>query len=67
LRVLLSGKPGAVQFRSSLESILDPRHELLKLAGLIDWTRFDDAFGTHYHDRKGRRRLGRGCTPLLSI
>jgi IS5 family transposase len=42
-------------FRSSLESILDPRHELLKLAGLIDWTRFDDAFGTHYHDRKGRR------------
>jgi len=42
-------------FRSSLESILDPRHELLQLAGLIDWTRFDEAFGTHYHDRKGRR------------
>jgi len=44
-------------FRSSLESILDPRHELLKLAGLIDWTRFDDAFGTYYHDRKGRHGL----------
>lgn len=41
-------------FRSSLENILDPRHELLKLAELIDWSRFDDAFGTHYHDRKGR-------------
>lgn len=44
-------------FRSSLESILDPGHELVQLAGLIDWTRFDDAFGAHYHDRKGRRGL----------
>ena len=32
-------------FRSSLEAILDPEHELIRLAGLIDWERFDDAFG----------------------
>jgi IS5 family transposase len=44
-------------FRSSLEAILDPGHELIGLAGLIDWERFDDAFGAHYHDRKGRRGL----------
>ncbi len=44
-------------FRSSLEAILDPRHELIGLSALIDWGRFDDAFGTHYHDRKGRRGL----------
>ena len=44
-------------FRSSLEAILDPRHELIQLAGLIDWNRFDEAFGAYYHDRKGRRGL----------
>lgn len=44
-------------FRSSLEAILDPDHELIHLAGLIDWERFDDAFGAYYHDRKGRRGL----------
>lgn len=44
-------------FRSSLEAILDPEHELLKLAALVDWDRFDDAFGPFYHERKGRRGL----------
>lgn len=44
-------------FRSSLKAILDPEHELLKLADLIDWDRFDDAFGPYYHERKGRRGL----------
>lgn len=44
-------------FRSSLEAILDPEHELLKLAQLIDWDRFDDAFGPFYHEHKGRRGL----------
>ena len=44
-------------FRSSLEAILDPGHELIQLAELIDWERFDDAFGAYYHDRKGRRGL----------
>jgi len=44
-------------FRSSLEAILAPDHELLKLATLIDWGRFDDAFGPYYHEGKGRRGL----------
>ncbi len=44
-------------FRSSLEAIIDPSHELVQLSSLIDWDRFDDAFGTHYHDRKGRHGL----------
>ena len=44
-------------FRSSLEAILDPEHELLRLAAWIDWERFDDAFGPFYHERKGRRGL----------
>ena len=49
--------PSSDLFRSSLEAILDPEHELLKLAALIDWDRFDDAFGPYYHERKGRRGL----------
>ena len=28
-------------FRSRLANILDPRHELLRLAGLIDWAALD--------------------------
>ena len=44
-------------FRSSLEAIIDPRHELVQLSALIDWGRFDDAFGTHYHEAKGRHGL----------
>ncbi len=49
--------PSGDLFRSSLEAILDPEHELIKLADLIDWDRFDDAFGPYYHERKGRRGL----------
>ncbi len=51
------GEPSGDLFRPSLEAILDPGHELIRLAGLIEWNRFDDAFGQYYHDRKGRRGL----------
>lgn len=49
--------PNGDLFRSSLEAIVDPEHELVRLAGLIDWKRFDDAFGPLYHEAKGRRGL----------
>lgn len=49
--------PNGDLFRSSLEAILDPQHDLLRLAALIDWDRFDDAFGPLYHPGKGRRGL----------
>jgi transposase, IS5 family len=32
-------------FRSRLANILDPRHELLRLAALIDWAALEAAFG----------------------
>jgi transposase, IS5 family len=35
-------------FRSRLANILDPRHELLHLAALIDWAALDAAFGPLY-------------------
>ncbi len=44
-------------FRHQLDSILDQRHELFRLAGLTDWAGFDRAFGRFY------RELGRPGKP----
>jgi transposase, IS5 family len=44
-------------FRSRLESIVDLRHPLVRLAKLIDWRRFDEAFGALYKDGVGRPGL----------
>ena len=37
-------------FRSRLENIIDMRHELVRLAGAIDWTFFDDAYEAFYSE-----------------
>src|ERR687898_2374152 len=37
-------------FRARLENLVDPRHALARLAGLIDWGRFEAAFGVLYTD-----------------
>jgi IS5 family transposase len=44
-------------YRSRLDQILDQRHELFSLAGLIDWETFDQAFGRFY------RPVGRPAKP----
>jgi IS5 family transposase len=44
-------------YRSRLDQILDQRHELFRLASLIDWDRFDHEFGRFY------RPLGRPAKP----
>ncbi len=44
-------------YRSRLDQILDQRHELVRLASLIDWDRFDHEFGRFY------RPLGRPAKP----
>lgn len=43
-------------FRSQLDNMIDMDHPLIKLAGLIDWSRFDEAYGRFYHE-KGRPGL----------
>src|SRR3954452_9662522 len=35
-------------FRSRLDAIIDVRHPLVRLSQVIDWARFDDAFGSRY-------------------
>ena len=37
-------------FRARLENLVDPRHALVRLAGLIDWGRFETEFGPLYTD-----------------
>ena len=44
-------------FRMLLENIIDQKHQLVRLGGLIDWARFDEAFGAFYDDQKGREGL----------
>ena len=44
-------------FRARLDNLVDPRHPLVRLAALIDWQRFQDAFGPLYKDGVGRPGL----------
>jgi IS5 family transposase len=44
-------------FRERLEAIIDPGHPLVRLVGLVPWSRFDDVFGRFY------RPLGRPAKP----
>lgn len=44
-------------FRSALVTLVDRRHPLVRLAGLIDWQRFATAFGPLYRDGVGRPGL----------
>ena len=41
-------------FRERLDNILNRRHELYRLAGLIDWDVFEKEFGKFYAVKKGR-------------
>jgi transposase, IS5 family len=44
-------------FRSRLDNPVDPKHPLVRLAALIDWARFEAAFGPLYSDGIGRPGL----------
>jgi IS5 family transposase len=44
-------------FRARLENLVDLRHPLVRLAGLIDWGRFEAEFGPLYTDATGRPGL----------
>ena len=44
-------------FRMRLEAMIDGRHELVRLAKLIDWKRFEEAFGALYDENRGRPAL----------
>ena len=47
---LPKAEPQEDLFRARLENLVDPRHALVRLAGLIDWGRFEAAFGALYTD-----------------
>src|SRR6202046_4969267 len=51
------GAESADLYRHRLDNMLNPRHELFRLAGLCGWDGFDTAFGRFY------RPLGRPAKP----
>src|SRR3546814_7324810 len=62
-------KPGQSSddlFRNRLEAMIDMDHPLVKLAGLVDWSRFDVAFGRFY-TQKGRPGLPTRLMPGLHL
>ena len=42
------------QFQTKLEDIIDMNHEMVRLAGHIDWDALDREYGMMYHESKGR-------------
>ena len=44
-------------FRARLMNLVDPRHPLVRLGGLIEWSRFEATFGPLYTDAIGRPGL----------
>ena len=46
-------QPQEELFRNRLENLIDPRHELVRLAKLIDWEVFDREWGPLFADRRG--------------
>ena len=45
-----AAEPQEDLFRARLENLVDPRHALVRLAGLIGWGRFEAEFGALYTD-----------------
>lgn len=41
-------------FRTELVNLIDQRHELVKLAALIDWPAFNEAWGPKFESTTGR-------------
>ena len=47
-------RPQSDLFRMELRNLIDSRHELARLAEVIDWEAIAARFGELYIDRKGR-------------
>jgi IS5 family transposase len=44
-------------FMARLENLVDPSHELVVLAGKVDWKRFEERFGASFSEGMGRPAL----------
>ena len=47
-------EPSDDLFRARSSNQLDPKHPLVRLAGLIEWASFESEFGSLYHEVLGR-------------
>jgi IS5 family transposase len=57
MRPKQKAEPQEDLFRVRLANLVDPRHALVRLAGLIEWERFETTFGPLYTDAIGRPGL----------
>ena len=57
MKPLKRNRRDADLFRERLDAIIDLDHRLVRLAGIVPWLEFDEAFGKHY------RPLGRPAKP----
>ena len=49
-----SSKPQQTSLFWDLETMLDSKHPLFKLANLVDWVMFEKSFSPHYYQDNGR-------------
>ncbi len=56
-----SEDPQGHLYRIELSQLIDLEHPLAKLAAVVDWSRFDEAFAPLYDPGQGRRLSRRGC------
>ena len=49
--------PQDEMFRNRLENLIDQRHELVRLAALIDWEEFDRQWGALFSQTQGAPAL----------
>ena len=54
-----SQEPQGEMFRTELAHLIDPAHPLARLAGVVDWQGFEEAFSPLYDEGTGR-----DCDPV---
>ena len=55
-------------FRQTLVELLNPRHELVRLAAVMDWGLIDQSFSKHFSSTTGRPALSpRSAAGLLYL
>ena len=52
------GRANPDLFRERLDAIIDMRHGLVRLAGLMPWSDFDESFGKFFKPAGRRSRHG---------
>jgi IS5 family transposase len=50
-------QPASDMFRQPLSELLNPKHELVRLAAVMDWASIEKSFSAHFSSTTGRPAL----------